>query len=83
MQYLILVLCVIAVIIIAKIFSWPFKKIIKLIFNILFGLGLILLTNIFGEKIGLHIPFNIVTSLVAGLLGTPGVICLIVLHYIF
>lgn len=83
MQYVILVLCVIAVIIIAKIFSWPFKKILKLIFNILFGLVLILVTNIFGEKIGLHIPFNIVTSLVVGFLGTPGVICLIVLHYIF
>lgn len=83
MQYVILVLCVIAVIIIAKIFSWPFKKILKLIFNILFGLVLILVTNIFGEKIGLHIPFNMVTSLVAGFLGTPGVICLIVLHYIF
>ena len=78
MQYVIFSLCVIAVIIIAKIFSWPFKKIIKLIFNIALGLLLIVITNILGENIELHIPFNI-----SGLLGVPGVGCLIVLHYIF
>ena len=49
MQYFIFSLCVIAVIIIAKIFSWPFKKIIKLIFNIALGLLLIVITNILGE----------------------------------
>ena len=83
MQYVILTLCVIAVTIIAKIFSWPLKKILKLIFNILFGLGLLLITNIFGENIGLHIPFNIVTAVISGLLGTPGVVCLIALNYLF
>ena len=83
MQYVIFCLCVIAMIIIAKIFSWPFKKILKLLFNIAFGIILILITNIFGESIGLHIPFNIVTAIIAGFLGVPGVICLIILHYIF
>ncbi len=83
MQYVIFSLCVIAVIIIAKIFSWPFKKIIKLLFNIFIGVLLIIITNIFGESIGLHIPFNIVTAVISGTLGVPGVICLIVLHYIF
>ena len=83
MQYFIFSLCVIAVIIIAKIFSWPFKKIIKLIFNIALGLILIVITNILGENIGLHISFNIVTAIISGLLGVPGVGCLIVLHYIF
>lgn len=83
MQYVIFCLCVIAIIIIAKIFSWPLKKILKLLFNIAFGIILILLTNILGESIGLHIPFNIVTAIIAGILGVPGVICLIILHYIF
>lgn len=83
MQYVIFVLCIIALVIIAKIFLWPLKKILKLIFNIIFGIFLILITNILGESIGLHIPFNIVTALIAGILGTPGVIALIVLHYIF
>lgn len=83
MQYVIFGFCIIAMIIVAKIFSWPFKKILKLLFNIAFGLILILITNIFGESIGLHIPFNIVTAIISGVLGVPGVICLIILHYIF
>ncbi len=83
MQYIVFVLTVIAVIIIAKIFTWPFKKIVKLIINIVLGLFMILLVNIFGEGIGLHIPFNIVTALISGSLGVPGVIALIVIHYIF
>lgn len=83
MQYVIFCLCIIAVVIIAKIFSWPFKKILKLVLNIIFGIILILITNIFGESIALHIPFNMVTAAISGFLGVPGVICLIILHYIF
>ncbi len=83
MQYFVLVLTIIAVIIVAKFLSWPFKTIIKLLLNIAFGLVLIILVNTFGVSIGLHIPFNIVTALIAGLLGIPGVLCLIVLNYIF
>lgn len=83
MQYLVLVLTIIAVIIIAKIFTWPLKKIIKLVINIAVGLVMILLVNVFGESIGLHIPFNIVTAIISGSLGIPGVIALIVINYIF
>lgn len=83
MQYLVLVLTIIAVIIIAKIFAWPLKKIIKLVINIAVGLVMILLVNVFGENIGLHIPFNIVTALISGSLGIPGIIALIVINYIF
>ncbi len=83
MQYVIFCLCVIAVIIVAKIFSWPFKKILKLLINIAIGIILIIITNIFGENIGLHIPFNIVTAVISGTLGIPGVLALIVIHYIF
>lgn len=83
MQYIVFFLCVIALIILAKIFFFPLKKILKLIINIFFGIFLIIITNIFGEKIGLHIPFNIVTAIVAGFLGTPGVVSLIILNYIF
>lgn len=83
MQYLVLILTIIAVIIIAKIFTWPLKKILKLLLNIAVGLVMILLVNVFGESIGLHIPFNIVTAIISGSLGIPGVIALIVINYIF
>ncbi len=83
MQYFVLFLTVLAVIIMAKFLSWPFKNILKLIFNILVGLIMILLVNCFGAKIGIHINFNVVTAIVSGILGIPGVICLIILNYIF
>lgn len=83
MQYLILVLSIVALIIIAKIFTWPFKKILKLILNIVIGLVIIVLVNNFGAGIGLHIPFNKITALVSGILGIPGVLVLIVINYIF
>ena len=69
--------------VIAKIFSWPFKKLLKLALNIILGLILILIVNNVGIKIGLHIPFNVVTAFVSGILGVPGVIGLSVLNYIF
>lgn len=83
MQYFVLAISIIAVIVVAKIFSWPFKKILKLLINIGLGLVLILVVNNFGASIGLHIPFNFVTALIAGILGLPGVVCLILLNYIF
>lgn len=83
MEYVVLILSIVAVIVIAKVFSWPFRKIFKLVLNIAFGLIMILIVNVFGQNIGLHIPFNIVTALISGILGLPGVICLIVINYIF
>ena len=83
MQYITLIFVVIAMIIVAKVFAWPLKKILKFLLNIGLGLIMILLINVFGENIGLKIPFNIVTALIAGTLGVPGVIVLIVLNYIF
>jgi inhibitor of the pro-sigma K processing machinery len=83
MQYLVLFLTIVAMIIIAKVLYFPIKKIFKLLLNIFIGLLLILIVNNFGWNIGLHIPFNVVTAIIAGSLGVPGVLCLIVLNYIF
>jgi len=82
MQYLIFFGCIIAVVIIAKILSWPFKIIFKLIINIILGALLIILVNTFGAGFGLHIPFNTITALISGILGIPGVILLIILQYL-
>lgn len=83
MEYVFLIFVIIAVIVIAKFFSWPLKKILKLLLNISLGLLLMLIVNTFGCKISLHIPFNPVTILIAGILGLPGVLCLVILNYIF
>ncbi len=83
MQYAMFIFTVIAVVVVAKLFSWPLKKILKLLLNIALGIVMILLVNTFGGNIGLHIPFNFVTAIVSGILGIPGVIALIILNYIF
>jgi inhibitor of the pro-sigma K processing machinery len=82
MQYLIFFGCIIAVVIIAKILSWPFKIIFKLLINIILGGILLVVVNILGAGFGLHIPFNAITALTSGILGIPGVILLIILQYV-
>lgn len=83
MEYAIFGISVIAVIILAKILSWPLKKILKLLLNVAIGILIIVLVNTFGGSIGLHIPFNIITALVSGILGIPGVLGLVLINYIF
>lgn len=83
MEYVLLTLVVIAMIIVAKFLSWPLKKIFKLILNIALGIVMILVINVFGISIGLSIPFNFVTATISGVFGLPGVIVLVILHYIF
>ena len=60
----------------------PFKVIVKLIINALIGGVVLLLINLFGGGIGLQIGINPVTALVAGILGVPGVILMIILQLI-
>ncbi len=83
MEYLIFIACIIAVFIIAKILSWPFKLILKLIVNIILGGILLYVVNLAGALIGFTIPFNWITALIAGLLGVPGVVLLAIFQFIF
>ncbi len=82
MEYVVFIGVVIAIIIIAKIFSWPIKMIAKLMINIIAGLVMIYLVNVFAAGVGIYISFNIVTALVAGILGLPGVLVLVILQLI-
>ncbi len=81
-EYVVLIFAAIAVLIVAKLLAWPFKQILKLAFNAIGGVILIFLVNTFGATIGITIPFNIITALVAGILGIPGVIILIVIGFL-
>lgn len=48
-----------------------------------FGIGVLLLffINVFGGSIGLHIPINLFTSVIAGFLGVFGVASLAAIHW--
>ena len=66
-----------------KIFLWPIKMILKLAVSSIIGGVLILLLNLAAGLFGLVlIPLNLITALVAGVLGVPGVILLLILFLI-
>ena len=63
---------------ICLIFIFPIKKILKLIFNSVLGGICIFFINLVGNVFGFHIGLNFFTSILVGLLGLPGAVCLIV-----
>jgi len=72
----------IVIYVIGRILIIPIKLLIKLLVNaVLGGVGL-WLVNIFGGAIGINIGINVITALVAGLLGIPGVVLLLILNYL-
>ena len=74
--------CIVFIFIFGKIFIWPIKNIIKLIFNSLLGGFLIYIINLVGMNFGFHIGLNLLTSIIVGLLGIPGAALLVVLKLI-
>ena len=70
--------CICFIFIFGRIFIVPIKKILKLFLNsVLVGL-IIFIINLIGANFGFHIGLNIFTSVLVGLLGLPGAVCLII-----
>lgn len=76
------IICIILLFIIGKIFIWPLKKILKLVFNSVLGGVLIYVINIIGMNFGFHIGLNLLTAVLVGILGVPGAILLVLLKII-
>ena len=77
MDYLKIAVIALVVILIAKyVFKINGKKVVALIINSLIGLAVLWLINWTGL---VSIPLNIVTVLVTGIFGAPGVIVLVLL----
>ena len=70
--------CICFIFIFGRIFIIPLKKILKLVFNSILGGVTIYIINLIGGSFGFHIGLNFFTSIVIGLLGLPGVVCLII-----
>ena len=71
--------CICFIFIFGRIFIVPIKKVVKLMINSILGGITIYIINIIGSNFGFHIGLNVITSLIAGILGLPGVICLIII----
>lgn len=63
--------------IIGRMFFMPIKLIFKLIYNGLIGGAMLWAVNFIGGHVGFVIAINPLTALIAGFLGLPGVILLI------
>ena len=62
--------------ILAQVLLQPMRLIWKLLLNSAIGLVLLMVFNFFGGYFDFSIPVNIITVLVAGFLGVPGLILL-------
>ena len=77
MNYLMIIGIALVVILLSKfLFNVDGSKLVALIVNAVIGFAILWLINYTGL---VSIPLNIVTSLVVGVLGLPGVVILIIL----
>jgi inhibitor of the pro-sigma K processing machinery len=66
--------------IVAQVFIKPVKLLWKLLINSAVGLVLLVLVNYLASYFDFSLPVNIISILIAGFLGIPGVILLICLQ---
>lgn len=74
---------VVFIILLIKILSAPIRWIFKLGLNALLGFVVLFIFNFFGEFIGLSIPITLVSALITGFFGVPGVAFLILFQILF
>ncbi|MBS5433843.1 MAG: pro-sigmaK processing inhibitor BofA family protein [Firmicutes bacterium] len=80
---LILAAVVVGVILLLKILSAPIRLAFKLLINAGVGFLILFVVNFFGDFVGFTLGVNFLNALVAGILGVPGVILLIVIKLFF
>lgn len=73
---------VLIVLALGKALILPMKVVLKLIVNGVLGGFVILLINLLGAPFNFFIPLNIVSAMVAGVLGLPGIILLVILKFL-
>lgn len=84
LYYLGLACCLILGIwLIIKVFSAPVKGILKFLLHVGSGLLILFAVNLVGGFLDFYIPFTWVSVVVAGIGGIPGVILLILIHFLF
>lgn len=58
-------------------FIVPLKYALKLLFNSILGGVAIVVINVVGKAVGIHISLNLLTAAIAGILGVPGVLMIL------
>ena len=73
---------VLAVILVLRLLAKPIKFIFKLLINTVLGFVLLWLINFFGGGIGIMLELSLLNALIVGLLGIPGVLLLLAIHFL-
>ncbi len=73
---------VLAVIVVLRILAKPIRFIFKLLINTVLGFVLLWLINFFGGGIGIALELSLMNALIVGLLGIPGVLLLLAVHFL-
>ena len=71
--------CICFLFIFGRVFIVPISKVVKLVLNSILGGLLIFVINLIGANFGFHIGLNFFTSILVGLLGLPGAICIVII----
>jgi len=61
----------------------PMKFVLKLIYNVIIGSIVIIIINLIGRLIGFTLALNMVSALIVGTLGVPGLGLIIALKFMF
>ncbi len=75
--------CVIALYVLLKIIAAPIKLIFKILLNALTGFLLLFLANFISGFFNFTIPVNLISCLISGVFGIPGVIFLVIVKLLF
>ena len=73
---------VLAVILVLRLLAKPIKFVFKLLINTALGFVLLWLINFFGDWVGISLELSLLNALIVGLLGIPGVLLLLALHFL-
>ena len=80
--FITILIAALLLILVIRLFKKPIRFMFKLLFNTILGYIALILINHFGMYIGLSLPITLLSAVIVGFLGLPGVIILL-LVYIF
>lgn len=69
--------------IVVRVMIVPIQWIVKILVNSVLALVGLLVLNLIGNFVGFHLPVNLVTILGVAVLGVPGLVLVIVMHFLF
>ena len=74
---------VLGVVILLRLLAKPIRFFFKLLINTALGFVLLWLINFFGGEYGILLELSWMNALLVGLLGIPGVLLLLAIHFLF